>query len=194
MVQRSIPAIEGCYTLPAPVRTDMTTGMSVARTRIAVYPGTFDPITNGHIDLVSRASPLFETIIVGVAASPGKGPVMPLDERVALARIALADTPNVEVRGFHSLLAHFVKEVNAGVLLRGLRAVSDFEYEFQLASMNRHLIPEVETLFLTPAEQHSFISSSLVREVARLGGDVSGFVHPAVAQALANRRVNAENP
>ena len=161
--------------------------MSLARNRTALYPGTFDPITNGHIDLVARAATLFERVIVGVAESPGKGPALPLDERVSLARIALAPYANVEVAGFHSLLAHFVQEVGAGVLVRGLRAVSDFEYEFQLASMNRHLIPDVETLFLTPAEQHSFISSSLVREVARLGGDVSGFVHPAVAQALSGR-------
>ncbi|HEX5757368.1 MAG TPA: pantetheine-phosphate adenylyltransferase [Arenimonas sp.] len=168
--------------------------MSAARTRIAVYPGTFDPITNGHVDLVSRAAPLFERVVVGVAASPGKGPVLPLDERVELARVALAQHANVEVRGFHSLLAHFVSEVGAGVLLRGLRAVSDFEYEFQLASMNRHLIPEAETLFLTPAEQHSFISSSLVREVARLGGDVSGFVPPAVASALSARWSRATTP
>jgi pantetheine-phosphate adenylyltransferase len=161
--------------------------MTLARNRIALYPGTFDPITNGHIDLVARASTLFDRVIVGVAESPGKGPALPLAERVALARIAVAAFPNVEVAGFDSLLAHFVHEVGAGVLLRGLRAVSDFEYEFQLASMNRHLIPDVETLFLTPAEQHSFISSSLVREVARLGGDVSGFVHPAVARALAER-------
>jgi pantetheine-phosphate adenylyltransferase len=161
--------------------------MSLARNRVALYPGTFDPITNGHIDLVARASTLFEKVVVGVAESPGKGPALPLDERVTLARTALAGFDNIEVRGFHSLLAHFVHEVGAGVLLRGLRAVSDFEYEFQLASMNRHLIPDVETLFLTPAEQHSFISSSLVREVARLGGDVSGFVHPAVAQALSTR-------
>ncbi len=161
--------------------------MSLARTRVAVYPGTFDPITNGHIDLVARAAPLFERVVVGIAASPGKGPALPLEQRVELARIALAGNDNVEVVGFHSLLAHFVHDIGAGVLLRGLRAVSDFEYEFQMASMNRHLIPDVETLFLTPAEQHSFISSSLVREVARLGGDVSGFVHPAVAQALAAR-------
>ena len=161
--------------------------MSLARNRVALYPGTFDPITNGHIDLVARASTLFERVVVGVAESPGKGPALPLDERVELCRIALAGFPNVEVQGFNSLLAHFVHEVGAGVLLRGLRAVSDFEYEFQLASMNRHLIPDVETLFLTPAEQHSFISSSLVREVARLGGDVSGFVHPAVAKALSTR-------
>lgn len=161
--------------------------MSLARNRVALYPGTFDPITNGHIDLVARASTLFEKVVVGVAESPGKGPALPLDERVQLARTALAGFANVEVQGFNSLLAHFVHEIGAGVLLRGLRAVSDFEYEFQLASMNRHLIPDVETLFLTPAEQHSFISSSLVREVARLGGDVSGFVHPAVAKALSTR-------
>ena len=158
--------------------------MSVARNRIAVYPGTFDPITSGHVDLVDRAAPLFERLIVGVAASPGKGPALPLALRVELAREALAHHDNVEVRGFDSLLAHFVKEVGGGVLLRGLRAVSDFEYEFQLASMNRHLIPEVETLFLTPAEQYGFISSSLVREISRLGGDVTDFVPPAVARAL----------
>jgi pantetheine-phosphate adenylyltransferase len=156
----------------------------MSATRIAVYPGTFDPITNGHVDLVERASPLFETLIVGVAASPSKGPAIPLDLRVGLARDALAACPNVQVLGFDSLLAHFVRECGAGVLLRGLRAVSDFEYEFQMASMNRHLIPEVETLFLTPAEQYGFISSSLVREISRLGGDVSGFVPAAVAAAL----------
>jgi pantetheine-phosphate adenylyltransferase len=158
--------------------------MSVARTRIAVYPGTFDPVTNGHVDLVDRAAPLFERLVVGVAASPSKGPALPLDLRVQLTRDALAHHGNVEVRGFDCLLAHFVSELGAGVLLRGLRAVSDFEYEFQLASMNRHLIPEVETLFLTPAEQYGFISSSLVREISRLGGDVSTFVPAAVAAAL----------
>jgi pantetheine-phosphate adenylyltransferase len=161
--------------------------MSAARTRIAVYPGTFDPITNGHVDLVLRASPLFERVVLGVAASPGKGPALPLELRVDLARRSLAGLPNVEVRGFDGLLANFVREVGAGVVLRGLRAVTDFEYEFQLASMNRHLIPEAETLFLTPAEQHSFISSTLVREIARLGGDVSGFVPPEVAAALSDR-------
>ena len=162
--------------------------MSVA-TRIAVYPGTFDPITNGHLDLVNRAAPLFETLIVGVAASPSKGPALPLPLRVQLAQQALAHHANVEVRGFDSLLAHFVRDIGAGVLLRGLRAVSDFEYEFQMASMNRHLIPEVETLFLTPAEQYGFISSSLVREISRLGGDVSGFVPTSVVVALeAHRR------
>ena len=152
--------------------------------RIAVYPGTFDPITHGHLDLVERAAPLFERLIVGIAESPGKRPALPLAMRVELARDSLSRFPNVEVRGFDSLLAHFVSGVGAGVLLRGLRAVSDFEYEFQLASMNRHLIPDVETLFLTPAEQYGFISSSLVREVSRLGGDVSGFVPPAVNAAL----------
>ena len=158
--------------------------MTVANRRIAVYPGTFDPITNGHIDLVSRAAPLFEKVVVGVAQSPSKGPALPLEQRVQLARGALAHHSNVEVIGFDTLLAHFVRSVQGGVLLRGLRAVSDFEYEFQMASMNRHLIPEVETLFLTPAEQHSFISSSLVREIARLGGDASGFVPAAVLEAL----------
>jgi pantetheine-phosphate adenylyltransferase len=155
--------------------------------RVAVYPGTFDPITNGHIDLVSRAAPLFDRLVVGIAESPGKSPSFSLDERISLARLALAGLANVEVRGFSSLLAHFVRDTGAGVILRGLRAVSDFEYEFQLASMNRHLIPDAETLFLTPAEQYSFISSSLVREIARLGGDVAGFVHPAVQQALRQR-------
>ena len=162
--------------------------MSVLRTRIAVYPGTFDPITNGHVDLVDRAAPLFERLIVGVAESPGKAPALALDLRVGLARETLAAHPNVEVRGFNGLLANFVREVGAGVLLRGLRAVSDFEYEFQLASMNRHLIPGVETLFMTPAEQYGFISSSLVREISRLGGDVSAFVPPTVAKALQAER------
>jgi pantetheine-phosphate adenylyltransferase len=153
--------------------------------RLAIYPGTFDPITNGHADLVVRASPLFDRIIVAIAQSPGKGPALPLDTRIRIAQASLAGIPNVEVQGFDTLLADFVRKTGAGVIIRGLRAVSDFEYEFQLASMNRHLIPEVETLFLTPAEQYSFISSTLVREIARLGGDVSGFVHPAVLEALA---------
>ncbi|HEX2082709.1 MAG TPA: pantetheine-phosphate adenylyltransferase [Xanthomonadaceae bacterium] len=165
----------------------------MSASRIAVYPGTFDPITNGHVDLVERAAPLFERLIVGVAESPGKGPALPLDLRVDLARRALARFENVEVRGFGSLLAHFVAEVGAGVLLRGLRAVSDFEYEFQLASMNRHLIPGVETLFMTPAEEYGFISSSLVREISRLGGDVSAFVPEAVAQALQAEWRRADN-
>jgi pantetheine-phosphate adenylyltransferase len=161
--------------------------ISSVRSRVAVYPGTFDPITNGHTDLVSRAAPLFDRIVVGIAESAGKGPSVSLDDRISLARLALGGVANVEVKGFAGLLADFVRETGAGVILRGLRAVSDFEYEFQLASMNRHLIPEAETLFLTPAEQYSFISSSLVREIARLGGDVSGFVHPAVQHALRQR-------
>jgi pantetheine-phosphate adenylyltransferase len=159
----------------------------VSPQRIAIYPGTFDPITNGHADLVVRAAPLFERVIVGVAESAGKAPGFSLAERIELARLTLSGVPNVEVLGFNTLLADFVRKMKAGVLLRGLRAVSDFEYEFQLASMNRHLIPEVETLFLTPSEQYSFISSSLVREIGRLGGDVSGFVHPAVQAALVRK-------
>lgn len=149
-----------------------------------LYPGTFDPITRGHGDLVERASRLFDHVIIAVAASPKKNPLFPLEQRVELAREVTRHLPNVEVIGFSTLLASFAKEQGANVLLRGLRAVSDFEYEFQMASMNRHLIPEVETLFLTPAEQHSFISSSLVREIARLGGDVSGFVPASVLDAL----------
>jgi len=159
--------------------------------RVAVYPGTFDPITNGHTDLVSRAAPLFDRLVVGIAESAAKGTSFNLDERIALAKLALAGIGNVEVRGFSSLLADFVRETGAGVILRGLRAVSDFEYEFQLASMNRHLIPSAETLFLTPAEQYSFISSSLVREIARLGGAVSDFVDPAVQDALRARWKNS---
>src|SRR5690606_36609979 len=148
--------------------------------RIAVYPGTFDPITNGHIDLIQRAAPLFERIVVGIAESPGKGPTLDLVLRLQLASTALDVHANVEVQTLHCLLADFVRQVGGGILLRGLRAVSDYEYEFQMASMNRHLIPEVETLFLTPAEQYGFISSSLVREISRLGGDVSAFVPAAV--------------
>ncbi len=154
------------------------------RARVAVYPGTFDPITNGHVDLVQRAAPLFEHLVVAIADSSSKGPSFSLDERIGLARAALNGLTNVEVRGFDCLLAHFVEQIGAGVIIRGLRAVSDFEYEFQLASMNRHLIPEAETLFLTPSEQYSFVSSSLVREIARLGGDVSSFVPPAAQAAL----------
>ncbi len=153
----------------------------------ALYPGTFDPITHGHTDLVQRAARLFDRVVVAVAAVSGKAPVFSLEERVELARVALGELPNVSVCSFDGLLVRFVREQGASVILRGLRAVSDFEYEFQLASMNRHLDPDVETVFLTPAEQYSFISSSLVREIASLGGDISAFVHPDVAAALNKR-------
>lgn len=152
-----------------------------------LYPGTFDPITNGHTDLVERAARLFDEVIIAVAASPKKGPLFSLEQRVELARKVTAHLPNVKVYGFSNLLAHFVKEVEANVLMRGLRAVSDFEYEFQLANMNRKLAPDVESLFLTPCEQYSFISSTLVREIAALDGDISQFVHPVVAKALTER-------
>jgi pantetheine-phosphate adenylyltransferase len=156
---------------------------------LAVYPGTFDPLTNGHTDLIARAARMYRRIIVAVAESPHKKPSFGLGDRIGLAREVLGEEglDNVEVTGFNNLLAHFVREHDAGVLLRGLRAVSDFEYEFQLASMNRHLIEDVETVFLTPAEQYSFISSSLVKEIARLQGDVSKFVHPRVSEALRDR-------
>ncbi len=153
----------------------------------ALYPGTFDPITNGHSDIIERASRLFGTVIVAIAANSKKSPAFSLEERVAMARSALEGLDNVEVCGFDTLLAAYVEQRNAQVILRGLRAVSDFEYEFQLASMNRRLAPKVETLFLTPAESYVFISSSLVKEVAELGGDVSAFVHPKVLAALKNR-------
>jgi len=152
--------------------------------RVAVYPGTFDPMTSGHVDLIKRASPLFKRLVIGVADNPAKKPGFDLAERIAMAKESVETMGNIDVIGFNELLADFVRKVNAKVVLRGLRAVSDFEYEFQLASMNRHLMPEVETMFLTPAEQFSFISSSLVKEVARLGGDISGFVPPAVGEAL----------
>ena len=151
----------------------------------AVYPGTFDPFTRGHEDVVRRASGLFDEIIVGVAASESKGPLFSVAERLAMAREVFASFPNVRVMGFSGLLMEFVRSVGASVVLRGLRAVSDFEYEFQMAGMNRNLYPEVETLFLTPAEQYLFVSSTMVREIARFGGDVSSFVSPPVAARLA---------
>jgi len=150
----------------------------------AVYPGTFDPITNGHSDLVRRASRMFEQVIVAVAVNAGKQPVCDVHERCALAKEVLSPIANVEVVSFDNLLMDFVRSHDAKVVLRGLRAVSDFEYEFQLAGMNRKLEPEIETLFLTPDEKYMFISSSLVREVAKLGGDVTDFVHPLVNSAL----------
>ena len=154
---------------------------------IAVYPGTFDPITNGHSDLIRRAAGLFDKLVVAVADSHRKGPTFDLSQRIAMAKSVLDDYPNVEVIGFDVLLADLVTDLGARVILRGLRAVSDFEYEFQLASMNRRLIPEVETLFLTPDEKYSFISSSLVKEIAMLNGNVSDFVHPLVEDALKAR-------
>jgi len=154
----------------------------------AVYPGTFDPITNGHTDVIGRAAGLFDRVIVAVAAvGGGKNPAFDLGRRVELARLALAQWENVEVRGFDTLLVEFARAVGARVLLRGLRAVSDFEYEFQLSGMNRVLAPELETLFLPTAEQHAYLSSSLVREVAALGGDITAFVHPEVGAALTHR-------
>ena len=161
--------------------------MTVARNRTAVYPGTFDPITNGHIDLIDRAAPLFERVIIGVAESPGKGPALPLAQRVALARDAVARHPHVEVRGFDGLLAHFVKEVGGGVLLRGLRAVSDFEYEFQMALMNRRLSREVQTVFLMTDYNWMYLSSTIVKEVALHGGNVKGLVSEPVLAKLTEK-------
>lgn len=152
--------------------------------RVAIYPGTFDPLTRGHEDLVRRAARLFETVIVAIAESPSKRPYFTLAERVAIAHEVLADVPNVEIVGFNTLLMDFVHQRGAKVIVRGLRAASDFEYEFQMAGMNRSLYPEVETVFLTPGEQYMFISATMVREIARLGGDVSKFVHPSVHQRL----------
>ncbi len=149
-----------------------------------IYPGTFDPITNGHTDLIERAARMFDHIVVAIAESPHKKPLLDLDVRCQLARDVLSHVPNVEVVGFNNLLAHFVREQNAQVILRGLRAVSDFEYEFQLANMNRALAADVESVFLTPDEKHSYISSTLIREISRLNGDVHKFVHPLVEKTL----------
>jgi pantetheine-phosphate adenylyltransferase len=154
----------------------------------AVYPGTFDPLTRGHEDLVRRASRLYDPLVIGVADSRAKRTYFTLQERVAMAREVLGDLKNVEVVGFDALLIDFVRSHNARVVLRGLRAVSDFEYEFQLAGMNRSLYPDLETVFLTPSEQHMFISATLVREIAALGGDVSKFVHPLVERKLKEKR------
>jgi pantetheine-phosphate adenylyltransferase len=147
---------------------------------IAVYPGTFDPFTRGHEDLVRRASSIFGQLVVGVAASRRKNPYFSLDDRVAIAREVLSHYPNVSVAPFEGLLKDFVRTQQARVIVRGLRAVSDFEYEFQLAGMNRHLMPDVETMFMTPSEQYQFISGTMVREIGLLGGDVSKFVFPSV--------------
>lgn len=152
-----------------------------------IYPGTFDPITNGHVDLVERASRLFDRVVVSIAHSQKKGPLFSLEERVALSEQCLSHLDNVEVRGFDILLTHFVQQQGARCVLRGLRAVADFEYEFQLANMNRAMNPEFESIFLTPSEHLSYISSSLVREIASLGGDITSFVPPPVATALRER-------
>jgi len=151
---------------------------------LAVYPGTFDPITHGHTDLVTRAARVFEHVIVAIAESPHKAPFFSLKKRIELAESQIGHLPNISIVGFRNLLVEFVQENGAGVIVRGLRAVSDFEYEFQLASMNRNLASRVETMFLTPDEKYGFISSTLVREVARLNGNVSKFVGPEIERAL----------
>jgi pantetheine-phosphate adenylyltransferase len=153
----------------------------------AVYPGTFDPLTRGHEDIVRRAASLFKSVIIGVADSQAKRPFFTRSERVDMAREVLGDLKNVKVVGFAGLLIDFIREHKARVIMRGLRAVADFEYEFQLAGMNRNLYPDVETIFLTPSEQHMFISATLVREIATLGGDVSKFVHPLVRRKLSEK-------
>lgn len=153
-------------------------------TKIAVYPGTFDPLTRGHEDLVRRACKLFDRVVVAIAASERKGPMFALEDRIEIAKEVLADLPQVEVVGFDCLLMKFVRDQGASVIIRGLRAASDFEYEFQMAGMNRKLHPDVETVFLTPGEQYMFVSATIVREIARFGGDVTKFVHPAVAARL----------
>ena len=154
---------------------------------IAVYPGTFDPITSGHEDLMRRAAKLYDKVILGVADSRGKRPFFTLAERIEMAKSVLSPYPNVEVFGFSTLLRDFMREHHATVILRGLRAVSDFEYEFQLAGMNRHLIPEVETIFLTPDEKYMFVSATIVREIAVLGGSTGEFVHPLVERRLRDK-------
>jgi pantetheine-phosphate adenylyltransferase len=156
--------------------------------RGALYPGTFDPITNGHTDLVRRAAAIFDRVVVAVAANPNKAPMFSLAERVELSRRVLEDLPNVEVVGYTGLTVEFARHHGLGVVVRGLRAVSDFEFEFQLANMSRHLTREVETVFMTPQEQFTFISSTLVREIAVLGGDVHEFVNPIVADELRKHR------
>jgi pantetheine-phosphate adenylyltransferase len=154
---------------------------------VAVYPGTFDPITNGHTDLVKRAAGMFDLVVVGVADNPGKQPFFSVEDRVRLARNVVSDLSNVRVEAFSGLLVDFAADKGAQVILRGLRAVSDFEYEVQLGAMNKRLAPQIETVFLTAAEEYSFVSSSLVREIAALGGDVTQFVHTAVMAELDKR-------
>ena len=154
----------------------------------AMYPGIFDPITVGHYDLIRRSAGVFNRVVVAIAANPGKTPMFSLEERVALAAEVLSDIDNVEVRGYEGLTTDFARDNNLRVMVRGLRAVADFEFEFQLATMSRQLNPDVESVFLTPTEKFTFISSSLVREIAMLGGDVSRFVHPVVEAALIRQR------
>lgn len=156
--------------------------------RSAVYPGTFDPITNGHQDLVRRAAGIFDRVVIGIAANPGKAPLFSLAERVGLAQQVLEDLQNVTVLGYVGLTVDFAREQGCGIVVRGLRAMSDFEFEFQLANMSRHLDRAVDYVFMTPQEQFTFISSTLVREIAQFGGDVSQFVHPTVAKALRKKR------
>lgn len=155
--------------------------------RSVVYPGTFDPITHGHVELVERAARLFDRVVVAIAHSEKKRPLFNLEERIALCQSSLQHLPNIEVLGFSKLLVEFVRDCNASVVLRGVRAVADYEYELQLANMNRALLPELETVFLTPTERLSYVSSSLVREVASLGGDITPFVPKPVADALHQR-------
>jgi pantetheine-phosphate adenylyltransferase len=157
-------------------------------TRNAVYPGTFDPITNGHTDLVRRAAGIFDRVVVAIAANPGKTPMFTLEERVDLARRVLADIPNVEVKGYNGLTVDFAREQGCRIVVRGLRAVSDFEFEFQLANMSRHLAGELETVFLTPKEHFTFISSTMIREIAIYGGPVHEFVDPIVAGELRKKK------
>lgn len=154
-----------------------------------IYPGTFDPFTRGHEDLVRRASRLFDQVVVAVAVSSGKKPFFTLDERVEMAQQVLKDCTNVKVIPFSGLLMNFLRQQDARIILRGLRAASDFEYEFQMAGMNRGMYPDVETLFMTPSEQYMFISATMVREIAILGGDVDNFVHPLVAEQLSRKIV-----
>lgn len=160
--------------------------MSTRKVNIAVYPGTFDPITNGHFDLIERGARMFDKVVIAVAASPGKSPTLDLETRMALAKTVCASLPNVEVIGFSTLLTTMMHEQEATIILRGLRAVSDFEYELQLANMNRAQNPELESVFLTPAVENSYISSTIVREIAKLGGDITPLVHTQVAEALRN--------
>lgn len=155
--------------------------------KIAIYPGTFDPITHGHRDIVKRASQLFDRVIIAVSENTHKNPAFEFDERIALASEVLAEYDHAEVMGFNNLLVDFARQQNANTIIRGLRAVSDLEYEFQLASMNRKLSPTIETIFLMPDEQYTYLSSSIVRQVAELKGDISNFVHPSVARALTGK-------